>query len=110
MVEVEVEKGGSENGLMQRGCASVVNGKMMYFGGLYDPMQVCVYIIFYMIRTQDGIKVTSKHSLSMRTLANYALKSLILFCLGAILSYVYEPFSDKYDRKLQNDQTRRFAF
>ena len=43
MIEVEIEKGGSENGSVQRGCAAVVNGKMMYFGGSYDPMQVCYF-------------------------------------------------------------------
>ena len=39
---IEIEKeAGSENAFVQRGCATVVNDKMMYFGGSIDPIQVC---------------------------------------------------------------------
>ena len=38
---IEIEKeADSENAFVQRGCATVVNDKMMYFGGADDPMQV----------------------------------------------------------------------
>ena len=49
---IEIEKeADSENAFVQRGCATVVNDKMMYFGGSIDPMQVwhfsynfCIYV------------------------------------------------------------------
>ena len=40
IIEIEKETD-SEKTFLQRGCATVVNDKMMYFGGSIDPMQVC---------------------------------------------------------------------
>ena len=40
---IEVEKvAGSEDRIpiVQRGCATVLNGRMMYFGGSHDPFEV----------------------------------------------------------------------
>ena len=42
LIEMQIEST-IENGLEQRGCATVVNDEMMYFGGLFNPKQVCFY-------------------------------------------------------------------
>ena len=40
LIEIKAESS-SDNGLVQRGCATVVDGEMMYFGGSFNPKQVC---------------------------------------------------------------------
>ena len=52
IIEIEKETD-SEKTFLQRGCATVVNDKMMYFGGSIDPMQVCHFSNNFFIYVTD---------------------------------------------------------